>query len=89
MYRRKVEENLTLDSQGNPFRMLVFRGSPKSSRKSIRCIDEMRRDEAEELQSSNKKYQFRSFPKVKGRRIKLIVYTDDSAFNFVLLVNFL
>ena len=66
-YRRKVEDILTLDSQGYPFRMLVFRGSPKSSRKSIRCVDEMRQDEAEELHSYNKKCQIRSLPKVKGR----------------------
>ncbi|KAI9074064.1 hypothetical protein K1719_043956 [Acacia pycnantha] len=31
--------------------MLVFRGSPKSSRKSIRHIDEMREEEAAALQN--------------------------------------
>ncbi|PON71073.1 Guanine nucleotide-binding protein, beta subunit [Parasponia andersonii] len=67
LYRRKLEDQLTLDSQGNPFRMLVFRGSPKSSRRSIRCVDEMRRDEAEELHSKNNKYKFRSLPKGEAR----------------------
>ena len=63
-YRRKLEEKLSLDSRGNPFRMLVFRGSPKSSRRSIRCVDEMRRDEAGELENSTKQYKIRSLPKV-------------------------
>ncbi|XP_009759177.1 cell division cycle 20.5, cofactor of APC complex-like isoform X1 [Nicotiana sylvestris] len=46
-YRRKMEENLKLDVEGRPFRMLVFRGSPKSSRQSTRLIDEMRRSDEE------------------------------------------
>ncbi|XP_059625309.1 cell division cycle 20.2, cofactor of APC complex-like [Cornus florida] len=62
-YRRKVEENLTLDSEGRPFRMLVFRGSPKSSRKSVRLIDEMRRSDEENLNYRINKQQFRHFPK--------------------------
>jgi cell division cycle protein 20 (cofactor of APC complex) len=44
--------------------MLVFRGSPKSSRKSIRLIDEMRREELEALDNSKKQCQVRHFPKV-------------------------
>ncbi|EXC21080.1 Anaphase-promoting complex subunit cdc20 [Morus notabilis] len=67
MYRRKVEAKLTLDSEGKPFRMLVFRGSPKSSRKSIRCVDEMRQDEEEELQKHTKHYNLRRLPKVEAR----------------------
>lgn len=42
-----MEENLKLDVEGRPFRMLVFRGSPKSSRQSTRLIDEMRRSDEE------------------------------------------
>nr|GEX61926.1 cell division cycle 20.5, cofactor of APC complex-like [Tanacetum cinerariifolium] len=52
-YRRIIDGNLTLDSEGRPFRLLVFRGSPKSSRKSIRYIDELRRNDEEELNSIN------------------------------------
>ncbi|KAK9913924.1 hypothetical protein M0R45_037723 [Rubus argutus] len=43
--RRILQDQLTLDSDGNPFKMLVFRGSPKSNRKSLRCVDEMRRSD--------------------------------------------
>lgn len=44
--------------------MLVFRGSPKSSRRSIRHIDEMQREEVEALDYSTKQYQFRKLPNV-------------------------
>lgn len=62
----KMDENLNLDSDGRPFKMLVFRGSPKSSRKSIRHIDEMRRSEDEALYYAKKATQYRYFPKVDG-----------------------
>ncbi|RVW98234.1 Cell division cycle 20.5, cofactor of APC complex [Vitis vinifera] len=64
-YRRKLEENLFFDSEGRPFRMLVFRGSPKSSKKSIRFLDEMQQqDEAEALHNKNiKQFQYRHLPK--------------------------
>ncbi|KAI3458400.1 hypothetical protein Pfo_015063 [Paulownia fortunei] len=57
-YRRSLE-NLTLDAEGRPFQMLVFRGSPKSSRKLSRLIDEMRRSD-EEIPSYK---PLRRFPK--------------------------
>lgn len=63
-YRQKVEKKLTSDSEGRPFRMLVFRGSPKSSRKSIRHIDEMREEEALALQNSYNQHELRRLPKV-------------------------
>jgi hypothetical protein len=44
--------------------MLVFRGSPKSSRRSIRLIDEMRREELEAVDNSTKQSLFRRLPKV-------------------------
>lgn len=60
-----MDEKLNLDSEGNPFKMLVFRGSPKSSRKSILHIDEMREEEAAALQNtSNQHYYRRRLPKV-------------------------
>ncbi|XP_028791174.1 cell division cycle 20.5, cofactor of APC complex-like [Neltuma alba] len=66
-YRQKVEEKLNLDSEGRPFRMLVFRGSPKSSRKSIRHIDEMREEEAAALQNSTNQHRIRQLPKGEAR----------------------
>ncbi|KAK6926232.1 WD40 repeat [Dillenia turbinata] len=63
-YRRKIEELMTLDSEGRPFRMLVFRGSPKSSRKSIKMIDEMRRDDSLDFHVCTKKP--RRFPKTEA-----------------------
>ncbi|KAL5137812.1 Cell division cycle 20.1, cofactor of APC complex [Glycine soja] len=68
LYRQIVDEKLNLDSEGNPFKMLVFRGSPKSSRKSILHIDEMREEEAAALQNtSNQHYYRRRLPKKESR----------------------
>lgn len=61
-YRQRLQDQLTLDSDGNPFKMLVFRGSPKSNRKSLRCVDEMRR--SDEFDSNIKHTHLRSLPKV-------------------------
>ncbi|KAK3005099.1 hypothetical protein RJ639_016516 [Escallonia herrerae] len=61
-YRRKLEENLTLDCEGRPFRMLVFRGSPKSNRKSSRLTDEMRRSDEETLDNCNNTKPQRCLP---------------------------
>ncbi|KAH9707811.1 WD REPEATS REGION domain-containing protein [Citrus sinensis] len=67
-YRQKVAENLNLDSEGKPFRMLVFRGSPKSRRKSYRLIDELRREDAEALRNSTEQIQRRrQLPKKEAR----------------------
>ncbi|XP_043717472.1 cell division cycle 20.2, cofactor of APC complex-like [Telopea speciosissima] len=46
-YKRKVEEILNLDSEGRPFRMLVFRGSPKTTRRYSRLIEVMEQDRVE------------------------------------------
>nr|KYP53626.1 Anaphase-promoting complex subunit cdc20 [Cajanus cajan] len=68
VYRQVVDEKLTLDSEGKPFRMLVFRGSPKSSRKSIRLIDEMRQEEAAALQNTCNQHHYpRKLPKGESR----------------------
>lgn len=63
-YRKTIAENLTLDSEGRPFRMLVFRGSPKSSRKSCRIVDEIRKEDAEALKNEMKRSKCRKLPKV-------------------------
>ncbi|KAF3433221.1 hypothetical protein FNV43_RR24323 [Rhamnella rubrinervis] len=58
MYRQKLDK-LTLDSEGRPFRMLVFRGSPKSIRRPMPWDDE-----AEEFDNNIKQYcQLRTMPK--------------------------
>ncbi|KAJ1389057.1 WD40/YVTN repeat-like-containing domain superfamily, partial [Sesbania bispinosa] len=67
VYRQKVDEKLSLNSEGKPFRMLVFRGSPKSSRKSIRHIDEMREEEAAALQNNSNQHHCRVMPKKEAR----------------------
>lgn len=58
-YRRNLD-NLTVNAEGRPFQMLVFRGSPKSSRKLSSVIDEMRRSD-EEIPTNR---PLRQFPKV-------------------------
>ncbi|KAL6123431.1 hypothetical protein ACLB2K_075953 [Fragaria x ananassa] len=64
-YRKILQDQLTLDSEGNPFKMLVFRGSPKSNRKPIRCVDEMRR--SDEFDINVRPIQLRSLPKGESR----------------------
>ncbi|PSS33230.1 Cell division cycle 20.1, cofactor of APC complex like [Actinidia chinensis var. chinensis] len=76
-YRQKLEENLSLDSEGRPFKMLIFRGSPKSSRKSLRLIDEMRRSEEEAFNYTNNVKQYRSFPKCEARILDAPNIRDD------------
>ncbi|KAI8564424.1 hypothetical protein RHMOL_Rhmol03G0180600 [Rhododendron molle] len=76
-YRLKLDENLNLDSEGRPFKMLVFRGSPKSSRKSIRHIDEMRRSEDEALYYAKKATQYRYFPKSEASVLDAPNIRDD------------
>ncbi|XP_073016792.1 cell division cycle 20.2, cofactor of APC complex-like isoform X1 [Primulina eburnea] len=63
-YQKKLE-NLTLDVEGRPFQMLVFRGSPVASRKSQspHMINEMRRS-GEDI-SDHK--PLRQFPKQESR----------------------
>nr|CAN72563.1 hypothetical protein VITISV_011377 [Vitis vinifera] len=84
-YRRKLEENLFFDSEGRPFRMLVFRGSPKSSKKSIRFLDEMQQqDEAEALHNKNiKQFQYRHLPKKESRVLDAPRINDDYYLNIM------
>ncbi|XP_057457737.1 cell division cycle 20.2, cofactor of APC complex-like [Lotus japonicus] len=56
-YRQKLDETLNLGSDGKPFRMLVFRGCPKSTRKSIREA------EAAALQNRSNQPHSRAMPK--------------------------
>ncbi|KAL7615301.1 hypothetical protein Lser_V15G09145 [Lactuca serriola] len=81
-YRRIMEGNLTLDSEGRPFRMLVFRGSPKSSRKSIRYIDEIRRSDEENF-NNNTSNQQRKLPKKESRILDAPDLRDDFYMNIM------
>ncbi|KAM3248210.1 cell division cycle 20.2, cofactor of APC complex isoform X1 [Capsicum annuum] len=76
-YRRKMEENLNLDVQGRPFRMLVFRGSPKSCRQSTRLIDEMRRSDEEVPLKTNDTRRYRKFPLIATRTLDAPHLPDD------------
>ncbi|KAM7272478.1 hypothetical protein ACFE04_027141 [Oxalis oulophora] len=67
-YRETLVKNLSLDSEGKPFRMLVFRGSPKSNRNSIRSIDEIRSIEEEEEEARIKgRNQYRTLQTVENK----------------------
>ncbi|KAJ0466064.1 putative transcription factor WD40-like family [Helianthus annuus] len=76
-YRRIMEGNLTLDSEGRPFRMLVFRGSPKSSRKSIRYVDEIRRSDEDNFKNKNHINQQRKLPKKETKILDAPFIQDD------------
>ncbi|KAL3524093.1 hypothetical protein ACH5RR_016927 [Cinchona calisaya] len=78
-YRKKLNENLKLDIEGRPFRMLVFRGSPKSSRRSSRHIDEMRRSDEEIIAGDSK--QQRIFPKKESYILDAPNLKDDFYMN--------
>ncbi|CAI0547976.1 unnamed protein product [Linum tenue] len=67
LYRRRLSDSLTLDSEGKPLRMLVFRGSPKSSRKPLRFIDQMRQEDAAALSRAHQTHQPRRLPKKETR----------------------
>ncbi|KAK9060992.1 hypothetical protein SSX86_018172 [Deinandra increscens subsp. villosa] len=80
-YRRIMEGNLTLDSEGRPFRMLVFRGSPKSSRKSIRYIDEIRRSDEENFRNKNHLNRQRKLRKKEVKILDAPLIRDDFYMN--------
>ncbi|KAH7854218.1 hypothetical protein Vadar_011454 [Vaccinium darrowii] len=83
IYRQKLDDNLTLDSDGRPFKMLVFRGSPKSSRKSMRHIDEIRRSDDDALYYANKAKQYRYFPKREASALDAPNIRDDFYLNIM------
>ncbi|XP_057778495.1 cell division cycle 20.3, cofactor of APC complex-like [Salvia miltiorrhiza] len=76
---RKSLSNLTLNADGRPFQMLVFRGSPKSSRKPNPMVDETRR--------SNSEYPtcipLRRFPKGESKILDAPGISHDYYLNIV------
>ncbi|XP_027367905.1 cell division cycle 20.5, cofactor of APC complex-like [Abrus precatorius] len=83
VYRQIVDEKLSLDSEGKPFKMLVFRGSPKSSRKSIRYIDEMREEEAATFQNTSNQRHYRRMPKGEARMLDAPNIRNDFYTNII------
>ncbi|KDP22501.1 hypothetical protein JCGZ_26332 [Jatropha curcas] len=83
-YRQKLIESLNLDTEGRPFRMLVFRGSPKSSKRCINHIDEMRAEAEEALRNSTKKYECRrQLPKKEARVLDAPQIKNDYYLNMI------
>ncbi|XP_011040316.1 PREDICTED: cell division cycle 20.5, cofactor of APC complex-like [Populus euphratica] len=83
-YREMLRESLTLDSEGRPFRMLVFRGSPKSRRKWNYVIDEMRRDiDAEVLSNGIKQHESRHLPTKEVKVLDAPKIKDDYYVNLM------
>ncbi|KAJ6869405.1 cell division cycle 20.5 [Populus alba x Populus x berolinensis] len=83
-YREMLRQSLTLDSEGRPFRMLVFRGSPKSRRKWNYVIDEMRRDiDAEVLGNGIKQHASRRLPTKEVKVLDAPKIKDDFYVNLM------
>ncbi|XVF08553.1 hypothetical protein REPUB_Repub07fG0013100 [Reevesia pubescens] len=82
-YRQKLIENLSLDSEGRPFRIMVFRGSPKSGRKSIRFVDEIRQEDAAVFDNYSKQAQYRYFPKGEKRILDAPGFRNDYYVNIM------
>ncbi|KAE8720199.1 UDP-glycosyltransferase 89A2-like [Hibiscus syriacus] len=66
-YRQKLIDNLSLDSQGRPFKIIVFRGCPKLCRKSIHFVDELRQEVATIFDKDCKQTPYRCIPKGEKR----------------------
>ncbi|RZR90572.1 hypothetical protein BHM03_00018487, partial [Ensete ventricosum] len=76
-YRRRVEENWTLDSQGKPLKMLVFRGSPRKSHPSVLLVDEILKEEREPTR------RFRLLPESADRILDGPELIDDYYLNLM------
>lgn len=57
-----MEENLAMDPEGKPFKMLVFKDSPRKSGGRLLLVDEMLHDDQD--RSKNHLRPIRSVPKV-------------------------
>ncbi|MBA0703641.1 hypothetical protein Golax_015951 [Gossypium laxum] len=63
VYQQKLIESQSLNSEGK--RIMVFRGSSKSSTKSIRFVDELRQEMAAISDNKSKQAPYRSIPKAE------------------------
>ncbi|XP_040953127.1 cell division cycle 20.2, cofactor of APC complex isoform X3 [Gossypium hirsutum] len=64
VYQQKLIESQSLNSEGK--RIMVFRGSSKSSTKSIRFVDELRQQMAAISDNKSKQAAYRSIPKIRS-----------------------
>lgn len=67
--------------------MLVFRGSPKSSQKSIRHIDQMREEDSEALQKNGNQRIRRRLPKVLFMSMYFVQFHFQYNYNLIRLLN--
>ncbi|XP_074567053.1 cell division cycle 20.1, cofactor of APC complex-like [Curcuma longa] len=79
-YRRRVEDNLRLDSRGKPQKMLVFRGSPRNSKTSSGLVEEMLK---EDLEPSKSAWRIRRIPKSPERVLDAPELLDDFYLNLL------
>ncbi|XP_077237258.1 cell division cycle 20.2, cofactor of APC complex-like [Tasmannia lanceolata] len=79
-YKRIVEENLTLDSEGKPLKILVFKGSPRSQGRRLRLLDEMMQQEKD---TSNAVKPLRRLPKSPLRVLDAPNLVDDYYLNLM------
>ncbi|XP_038976691.1 cell division cycle 20.1, cofactor of APC complex-like [Phoenix dactylifera] len=78
-YRRKVREQLTLDLEGKPFRMLAFRGIPRRC-KNVLPVEEMMQEEWERSRPLN---PFRRIPTTPDRILEAQGLMDDDYLNLL------
>ncbi|RWV85286.1 hypothetical protein GW17_00052933 [Ensete ventricosum] len=79
-YRRRVEENMRLDSEGKPRKMLVFRGTPRNSKPSVLLVDEMMKDQQERLRPIDR---IRHVPKSADRILDGTALLNDYYLNLM------
>ncbi|KHG24726.1 ATP-dependent Clp protease ATP-binding subunit ClpE [Gossypium arboreum] len=87
VYQQKLIESQSLNSEGK--RIMVFKGSSKSSTKSIRFVDELRQEMATISDNKSKQAPYRSIPKVFPRAsicsTKPLIFFPKSSFFLELL----
>ncbi|CAA7406705.1 unnamed protein product [Spirodela intermedia] len=80
-YKRIVEENLALDPEGKPFKMLVFKDSPRRSGGRLLLVDEMLHDDQDRCK--NRLRPIRSVPKSADKILDAPNLVDDYYLNLM------
>ncbi|MQM04114.1 hypothetical protein Taro_036908 [Colocasia esculenta] len=80
-YRRFVEQNLTLDSEGKTFKMLVFKGSPRKSGGRLLLVDEMLHEDLGK--SKNRPPRIRTVPTSADKVLDAPNLADDYYLNLM------
>ncbi|MBA0848184.1 hypothetical protein Goshw_029437 [Gossypium schwendimanii] len=81
VYQQKLIESQSLNSEGK--RIMVFRGSPKSSTKSIRFVDELRQEMAAISDNKSKQAPYRPIPKAEMKVFDAPGLMDDYYVNIM------